>query len=524
MFLSLKTMPDAPENHHPFHTRAVFAARVFLLLWLRTIAGETTQERAADMKRRITALLLLFCILTAPAGAAEDAAYTLRIQADPMQTMLDTGSRGEEVRSMQQTLIKYGLLAGSADGIYGAQTAQAVSALKEYLQDLGAERAYVDDMQPQTAVSSALLAMLTEGEWESGGRDLKPGESGSAVLAVQKRLRKLDYPAETDGSFGPQTAYGIELFRYFEAGGEGNTIDAALRSALFSDSARPARYIPLQRGSNGAAVKNLQARLRLFGFLNGSADGSYGPGTEAAVRLMQECLVGRGVAVDPNGAADPYLQEIFFEQFDPAPAELMQGEDGPEIARMQRRLNLYGFEAGAADGQFGSGTVAALKRFQKRNGLDVTGRADVQTLRKLYSGDIKGALKGYLLKVSVADQKVYAYTLDGNYEYTKLVRTMTCSTGLADTPTPKGTFTNTGPGPKWHYFKKYDCWAQYPYYIQGNIWFHSVLYSEKDEDTLLWGSVYKLGSPASHGCVRLAVEDAKWIHTNCAAGTKVIVY
>jgi len=38
------------------------------------------------------------------------------------------------------------------------------------------------------------------------------------------------------------------------------------------------------------------------------------------------------------------------------------------------------------------------------------------------------------------------------------------------------------------------------------------------------GSVNKLGSPASHGCIRLKVEDARWIYNNCPAGTTVTVY
>lgn len=479
------------------------------------------------MKKRIWAIcvLLLATVCTALAELArEDPAYMLRMQAAPLNTVLDIGMRGEDVRLLQQGLIKYGFLSGKADGIYGENTERAVSELKQYVQDIGMEDDYIDDLQPQSAVSGALNEMITERSLESGGRNLKPGESGAAVRVVQQRLRALDYPAEDDGVFGPLTSYGVELFRYFAAGGDSLQIDREFRQRLFSETAEPARYVPLKRGSSGTAVKNLQTILRLYGFIGSSADGSYGPGTENAVRLLQNCLTERGYTVSENGEADPYLQEILFERFTPAPAPLSVGDRGADVARMQRRLTLYGFEAGSGDGEYGTATAAAVKRFQKRNGLQVTGTADIDTLEKLYSNEIKGALKGYQLKVSIDKQKVYAYALDDNYEYTRLVRTMTCSTGLADTPTPKGTFKNTGPGPKWHYFKKYDCWAQYPYYIYGNIWFHSVLYSEKDEDSLLWGSVYKLGSPASHGCVRLAVEDAKWIHNNCAAGTTVIVY
>ena len=81
-----------------------------------------------------------------------------------------------------------------------------------------------------------------------------------------------------------------------------------------------------------------------------------------------------------------------------------------------------------------------------------------------------------------------------------------------------------GPAGRWYYFKKFNCWAQYGYRIDGPILFHSVLYSEKDESTLRKGSVYALGSRASHGCIRLKVEDAKWIYNNCPAGTTVVVY
>ena len=102
--------------------------------------------------------------------------------------------------------------------------------------------------------------------------------------------------------------------------------------------------------------------------------------------------------------------------------------------------------------------------------------------------------------------------------------TFVCSTGLNATPTPKGTFTNTGRGARWHYFKKFKCWAQYAWYIDGDIMFHSVIYNKDDTSTLVKSTVNALGRKASHGCVRLSVEDAKWIWDNCTSGTTVIIY
>lgn len=46
-----------------------------------------------------------------------------------------------------------------------------------------------------------------------------------------------------------------------------------------------------------------------------------------------------------------------------------------------------------------------------------------------------------------------------------LVKTMTASTGLGATPTPKGTYqAMTGAGARWHYFTKYKVWGQYAFY------------------------------------------------------------
>ena len=181
---------------------------------------------------------------------------------------------------------------------------------------------------------------------------------------------------------------------------------------------------------------------------------------------------------------------------------------------------------GGIDGIFGSGTESAIKYFQKRNKLEETGVADEATQRALFS---ESAVKSdrpkcmYMLKISVDDQRVYAYKW-GHGSYSQLVRTMKCSTGTTSDPTPLGTFQAGGPCGRWYYFKKFDCWAQYAYRINGPYLFHSVLYSEKDTATLRQSSVNNLGRRASHGCVRLSVEDAKWIYNNCPAGTTVKVY
>ncbi len=127
----------------------------------------------------------------------------------------------------------------------------------------------------------------------------------------------------------------------------------------------------------------------------------------------------------------------------------------------------------------------------------------------------------YLLKINRQQNVVTAYTKDENGEYTVPVRAILCSTGLYNA-TPKGTF---------HLSSKYiwrqlhgGVYGQYASRITGGVLFHSVPYASKNKSSLYWEKYNKLGQQASMGCVRLTVEDAKWIYENCPSGTTVEVY
>ena len=55
--------------------------------------------------------------------------------------------------------------------------------------------------------------------------------------------------------------------------------------------------------------------------------------------------------------------------------------------------------------------------------------------------------------------------------------------------------------------------------------FRNAVFPDSAPNTrsLRYGSVSALGRKASHGCVRLRVEDAQWIYENCDDGTIVVV-
>jgi peptidoglycan L-alanyl-D-glutamate endopeptidase CwlK len=62
---------------------------------------------------------------------------------------------------------------------------------------------------------------------------------------------------------------------------------------------------------------------------------------------------------------------------------LKVGDSGPEVSKLQRKLNELGFNPGAIDGDFGPGTEAAVIAFQKSNDLLADGIAGPKTLGAL---------------------------------------------------------------------------------------------------------------------------------------------
>lgn len=91
-----------------------------------------------------------------------------------------------------------------------------------------------------------------------------------------------------------------------------------------------------------------------------------------------------------------------------------------------------------------------------------------------------------------------------------------CSPGAPSTPTVLGQFTVKGKG--YVFGRGYSCYYYTQFY--GDYLFHSILYYQgtfQIQDG-------RLGQNLSHGCVRLSLQNAKWIYDNIPYGTKVVTY
>ena len=121
----------------------------------------------------------------------------------------------------------------------------------------------------------------------------------------------------------------------------------------------------------------------------------------------------------------------------------------------------------------------------------------------------------YYINVDLSKQRVNIFTKSEGVWI--LDRSLICSTGKPSTPTVKGEFTIKDKGPMFRAGSNTIC--NYYTRFYGNYLFHTVLLDNK-------GNIQdgRLGTPLSHGCIRLAIDDAKYIYTTIPFGTKVSIH
>lgn len=66
-----------------------------------------------------------------------------------------------------------------------------------------------------------------------------------------------------------------------------------------------------------------------------------------------------------------------------AEATSRYGSRGDEVRQIQTKLKNWGYYKGSVDGVYGSGTLSAVKSFQKKNGLTADGIAGTKTLQAM---------------------------------------------------------------------------------------------------------------------------------------------
>ncbi|MDD5658636.1 MAG: L,D-transpeptidase [Actinomycetota bacterium] len=121
----------------------------------------------------------------------------------------------------------------------------------------------------------------------------------------------------------------------------------------------------------------------------------------------------------------------------------------------------------------------------------------------------------YLIEVSLSEQKVRVFYKDN------LLKEVVCSSGAPQTPTPKGVF-KISDKIKYSWLPQYDVGAYYFVRFFKSYLFHSTPFDK--DGNLIEEDQKNLGKPVSHGCVRLDINEAKWLYETVPSGTMVKIY
>ena len=226
----------------------------------------------------------------------------------------------------------------------------------------------------------------------------------------------------------------------------------------------------------------------------------------------------------------------------PPPRSILKsGDKGNDVKDIQEKLKKFGYNVNA-DGNFGEQTVYAVMDFQHSLGLTTNGvvkDVTLSDLKKKPTSDVmykptaevvsaynsaypEGIINGletqsytdYYIMVSIPEQMVYIF--NGSNHKWRLINSFQCATGTGGTPTVRGHFFVGIKGPQFE--SEGGAILKYYTQFQGNYLFHSVLFDKNGN--LLDGT---LGRSASHGCIRLALENAKYIYDNVPIGSGILI-
>ena len=123
------------------------------------------------------------------------------------------------------------------------------------------------------------------------------------------------------------------------------------------------------------AVADLQRVMTRLGYYGGPIDGLYGTATTSAVTEMQKAL---GVTADGV--------------YGPGTDAALKGKAKDVVVQVQTELAKYGYYTGPIDGDYGEGTKAAVTKLQTDLGVTADGLIDAETIDAFHKAVADGTL------------------------------------------------------------------------------------------------------------------------------------
>lgn len=276
-------------------------------------------------KRSILCLVLVAAMVICPLMSA----YAVK------DTTLAIGSEGEEVRELQEALIKLNYLSGKADGIYGEKTEEAVRHFQGIygltVDGLAGARTQSKLFSVANSKQTTTTTIASSGVFKGNYATLHTGDNEERVRILESCLIALKcMTGKADSDYTDTTA---------------------------------------------TAVREFQAKYGL------SVDG----------------IAGRNTLKTIEGLVNNKYEPITFSNSKPKLANgeyLCRGDRGEQVTLIQQRLKELGYKIKITN-KYDETTRKAVIDFQERNKILVDGVVGVNTLKKMYS---KNAVMGSALK------------------------------------------------------------------------------------------------------------------------------
>jgi peptidoglycan hydrolase-like protein with peptidoglycan-binding domain len=244
-------------------------------------------------------------------------------------------------------------------------------------------------------------------------RTLVKGMKGEDVLAAQIRLAKYGYyTGPLDSNFGSVMLTAVNQFQRRNELAVDGKIGPMTLAVLNSDNAvaksDPDAETTLSIGMHGENVKQLQRALRETYYYTGTIDGIFGTEVLKAVKAFQT-----SASLSADGKAGPRTLDALYNRtakiFNGGiPVRtLYQGLRGYDVYVLQMKLASLNYTLTyATPGYFDTVTAAAVKAYQKNNGLNP-------------DGTVGSTLRRYLwpTTVNTAEEEAHQYegTVDDPY-------------------------------------------------------------------------------------------------------------
>ena len=330
-------------------------------------------------------------------------------------TLLKAGMTGVLIKSLQQALAELNFYIGSIDSKYGSGTASAVKSFQA-----------MNALSESGIADSVTQKLLFEGKPKNRqgikmavqtlpyiiGFSIREGGREDLVAALQQRLKELGYfSGSIDGICGAATITAVRLFQKNSKLKDDGIAGQETQSVLYGEGALAAGVTATPSSVVTASPVPAAEPKAVY---------PYTTTVTASVNMRETASVsGKRIMTVPSGATisvlenkgsflkvtykaytgyvmtlyvDVPLQYLAGNTLKPDAIAsrnydtLTSGDSGYKVRALQQALHELGFYNKDIDGSFGSGTIAAVKAFQSKNGYVQTGIAYPELQQLIFEG------------------------------------------------------------------------------------------------------------------------------------------